>query len=38
MREIDGQVVLNVEILNGVLERDVNVLFETIPGTATEAG
>ncbi len=38
VREIDGQVILNVEILEGTLERNVTVQFETRPGTATEDG
>ena len=38
VNEADGEEVLFVEILNGTLERDVTVLFETLPGTATQAG
>lgn len=38
VNEIDGQVVLIVDVLNGTLERSVTVLFETSPGTATNTG
>ena len=38
VRETDGQAVLMVRLISGTLERDVTVLFETSPGSATEAG
>ena len=36
--EPDGTVTLMVRLINGVLERDITVDFETSPGTATSAG
>ena len=33
-----GSVTLIIRIIDGVLERDVTVFFETSPGTATSAG
>ena len=38
VNEVDGQVELIVVLRNGTLEREVTVLFETNPGTATETG
>jgi hypothetical protein len=38
VNEVDGQVELIVEVINGTLERNVSILFETSPGEATEAG
>ena len=33
-----GSVTLTIRLVDGVLERDVTVFFETNPGTATSAG
>ena len=33
-----GSVTLTIRLIDGVLERDVTVFFETNPGTATSAG
>lgn len=33
-----GEVVLTVRIFNGTLQREITVLFETDPGTATQIG
>ena len=38
VNEADGSATLTVRLLNGILEREVTVLFETSPGTATETG
>ena len=38
VREIDGEVILIIELLDGVLERNVTVEFETRSVTATEEG
>ncbi len=38
VREMDGQAVLSVELLSGILERDVTVDFFTMSDTATEEG
>ncbi len=38
VNEADGSVTLNVEVLEGTLERSVTVLFDTSPGSASEAG
>ena len=36
VNEADGEVLLNVEVLSGTLERSVEIFFGTSPGTATE--
>ena len=38
INEADGSVSLMVRIINGVLEREAVVTFETSPGSATSAG
>ena len=38
VNENEGSVTLTVLLLDGVLEREVTVFFETSPGTATSAG
>jgi hypothetical protein len=38
VNEADGSVTLMVRLLNGVLEREVVVDFETTPGSATSSG
>ena len=36
VNEADGTAVLSVVLLNGTLERDVTVLFETAPDSSTQ--
>jgi hypothetical protein len=38
VNEVDGQAVLNVEVLSGILETTVTVMFQTMSGAATEEG
>jgi hypothetical protein len=38
VNEADGSVTLMVRLLNGILEREVVVDFETTPGSATSSG
>ena len=38
VNEADGSVSLMVRLINGVLEREAVVAFETSPGSATSAG
>jgi hypothetical protein len=38
VNEVDGEVVLNVAVLSGTLERPVTVTLSTRPGEATEDG
>ena len=38
VNETDGSVVLMVHLIDGVLEREAVVSFETSPGSATSAG
>ena len=38
VNEVDGYVTLTAVLIQGTLERDVTVLFQTSPGSATSTG